>query len=227
MTLAGGLCLNNGRYPNKEFKMKTCWLAAFAALCALGAAAQDLALPAPKKDGGLMRALQNRRSSRAFDASRPLSASQLSTLLWAAFGINRADGRRTAPTGRNVQDVEVYAVTRDGAYRYDAAKNLLSLVEAGDHRDLAGTQDFPKTAPLNVFVVQDMAKAMRAGDLDKAMHGGIHAGAIMQNILLFCADAGLACVPRLSIDKAGLGKILKLTDSQRIVIGVTVGYPAE
>lgn len=207
--------------------MKTYWLAAVAALCALGAAAQDLALPAPKKEGGLMNALQNRRSSRAFNTSHPLSPEQLSSLFWAAFGINRADGRRTAPTGRNVQDVEVYAVTKDGAYRYDAAKNLLVLVEAGDHRDLAGIQDFSKTAPLNVFVVQDMAKAMRAGDLDKALHGGLHAGAIMQNVLLYCADAGLACVPRLSIDKAGLGKVLKLTDSQRIVIGVTVGYPAD
>ena len=56
-------------------------------------------LPTPERSGGkpLLDALEDRRSSREF-SDRVLDISVLSSLLWAAFGINRADGRRTSPS---------------------------------------------------------------------------------------------------------------------------------
>ena len=66
---------------------------------AKGNAAASIVLPAPKKQGGLplMEALASRRSSRDF-ASGALPLPLLSGLLWAAYGVNRPDGGRTAPS---------------------------------------------------------------------------------------------------------------------------------
>ncbi|HRZ20791.1 MAG TPA: nitroreductase family protein, partial [Bacteroidales bacterium] len=70
----------------------------------------------------LMQALQERKSSRAY-ADKDLSLKDLSNLLWAANGINRPEeGKRTAPTSRNKQELDVYVVLRSGIYLYDAVK---------------------------------------------------------------------------------------------------------
>jgi hypothetical protein len=67
------------------------------------ATAQELKpmeLPTAGRVGGmpLMSALRLRHSKREY-AERPLSQQTLSDLLWAAFGINRPSGERTAPIG--------------------------------------------------------------------------------------------------------------------------------
>jgi hypothetical protein len=76
-------------------------------------------LPAPKTEGGmpLMQALKERESRREF-SSRELPPEILSSLLWAAWGINRPDGHRTAPSARNLQDIDVYVAMRGGLYLY-------------------------------------------------------------------------------------------------------------
>ena len=62
-----------------------------------GDARATIKLPAPDKHGGLplMQALAKRRSAREF-ATKPLPPPVLSSLLWAAFGVNRRDGGRPA-----------------------------------------------------------------------------------------------------------------------------------
>jgi Nitroreductase len=184
-------------------------------------------LPEPKKSGGMpvMEALQKRHSSRAF-LDRALSAETLSSLLWAANGISRPDGRRTAPTAINVQDTDVYAILATGAYLYDAKANALTLAASGDHRALAGKQDFVKTAPVNLIFVQDRKRLGERLEGDKELFAGVHAGAICQNVYLFCASEGLACVVRRNIDIPALHKALNLRPDQVIVLGQTVGYPA-
>lgn len=193
---------------------------------ALCATAEVIQLPAPVREGGvpLLKALNDRKSSREF-ADREIPLATLSSLLWAADGINRPDGRRTAPTGLNVQDIDVYAIVKSGAYRYDPKANALVLVNPGDHRAAAGRQDFAQKAPLNLFFVQDTSRAMKAGELDSMRYGGLHAGAVMQNVCLFCAANGLATVPRAYIDYDALSKALKLGPTQRTMLGQTVGYP--
>lgn len=201
--------------------MMTLAVAAFAPVIA-----QDIFLPLPTKHGGvtLMQALSERKSTRDFQA-REVSPEQLSSLLWAANGINRADGRRTAPTGRNVQDIDVYVMKQSGVYRYDAAANKLIAVNLGDHRAAAGKQDFAKACPLTLVYVQRLDKAMRADEVNTARHGGIHAGAIMQNVYLFCAKEKLATVARDYIDRPALAAALKLGNNERIMLAQSVGYP--
>src|SRR5512140_2274836 len=108
-------------------------------------------LPAPKMDGGmpLMQALKARHSEREFGAAA-LSRQALSNLLWAAWGLNRPDGHRTAPSASNKQEIEVYVTLPEGAFVWDAKTNTLNPVAGGDLRAATGTQPFPATAALNL-----------------------------------------------------------------------------
>ncbi len=186
-----------------------------------------LRLPSPKMDGGmpLMQALNARHSEREFGAEK-LSPQALSNLLWAAWGMNRPDGHRTAPSASNKQEIEIYVTLPDGAFVWDAKTNTLNPVAAGDLRGATGTQPFPATAALNLVYVADMSKAGRpATDPQQAMNVGADAGAIMQNVYLFCASEGLVSVVRASVPKDALAKQLKLRDTQLIVLAQSVGYP--
>jgi len=54
-----------------------------------------------------------RMSSREF-GPEPLPVEVLSSMLWAAFGINHPDGRRTAPSAGNRQEINIYVATPSG-----------------------------------------------------------------------------------------------------------------
>lgn len=188
---------------------------------------QPIALPAPVTEGGkpLMQALKERRSAREF-APDALSKQTLANLLWAAWGINRPDGGRTAPSASNRQEIEIYVTLPEGAFLWDAKTNTLNPIAAGDLRALTGTQDFVASAPLNLVYVADMARAGRsATDPQQALNVGADTGVIVQNVYLFCASEGLATVVRAQVPKDKLAKALKLRDTQLIVLAQTVGYP--
>jgi nitroreductase len=197
------------------------------ALAAQGVA-QELApitLPAPQTDGGkpLMQALKLRASSRAF-APDPLPPQTLSNLLWAAWGINRPqEGKRTAPSARNWQEIDLVVVTATGAYVYDAAGHALKPLAAGDFRPLAGMQDFVKEAPVNLLLVADKSRMQGAQDPQPMAYAD--AAFVAENVYLFCASEGLAVVVRASFDGPALAKALKLRDDQLIVLAQTVGFP--
>ena len=188
----------------------------------------DIALPAPRMEGGmpLMQALRIRQSSRAFSTQK-LPVQVLSDLLWVAAGVNRPDsGKRTVPSARNWQEVEVYVVMEEGGYRYDAKANVLKAVAKGDLRKLAGRQDFVATAPLNLVYVGDPAKMEGvSSETDIAMYLGADTAFMSQNVYLFCASEGLATVVRAMVDREELAKALGLSGKQRVTLAQTVGYP--
>jgi nitroreductase len=186
--------------------------------------AQDpgvIELPQPVKQGGtpLMQALGERRSEREF-ARGALAPQALSNLLWAAFGVSRPDGRRTAPTARNRQDMEVYVALPEGLYFYEAKQHRLKPVVPGDLRALTGTQSFVGEAALNLIYVAPIASG--AGE-EAFLYAGAHAGFISENVYLFCASEGLATVVRASIDRDALAQAMRLPADRRIILAQTVG----
>jgi nitroreductase len=188
---------------------------------------QDLkpvALPTPQTSGGkpLMQVLKERKSVRDF-GPEALSKQTISNLLWAAWGINREDGRRTAPSASNRQEIDVYAIMADGAYLYDAQANALKPVTRSDLRKLAGTQPYPADAPLNLIYVADTAK-LGGDDAARLATANADTGFIAQNVYLFCASEGLGTVVRGSVNRDDLGKALNLRAGQRIILAQTVGY---
>lgn len=115
-------------------------LAALVLIPALGLAQapelQTIKLNEPNKKRGLpvMEALSVRASVRDW-SPQEVGLQDLSDLLWAANGINRPDSKkRTASSAQNAQDVDIYVFLKEGAYLYDAARQALVPVTAGDHR---------------------------------------------------------------------------------------------
>jgi nitroreductase len=193
-----------------------------------GLFAQDLkpvALPAPQTSGGkpLMQALKERKSTREFSPEK-LSPQVLSNLLWAGWGINRENGLRTAPSSSNKQEIEIYAVTADGVYVYDAKGNALKPVVSGDLRKATGTQPFVGEAALNLVYVADFSKMGNGDENGKTATANANTGLIAQNVYLFCASEGLGTVVRGSVPRAELSKALNLRPDQRITLAQTVGY---
>jgi hypothetical protein len=168
---------------------------------------QDIALPQPDKTGGkpLMQALNERQTIRTF-AKDNLTLQQLSDLMWAAWGINRSDqNKRTAPSSRNVQEIDVYVALPSGLYLYEAAPHNLKQIHNRDIRSLCGTQDFVATAPLNLIYVADLGKTgKKEGDEIKEsdlLSSYANTGFIAQNVYLYCASANLGCVVRGMVPK--------------------------
>lgn len=195
------------------------------------AGGQDIKLPEPVKKGGkpLMDALAERKSIREF-SERDLTLQQLSDLLWAAWGFNRPEeGKRTAPSSRNIQEIDVYVSLKSGLYIYDAATNTLKQVHNRDIRAMCGSQDFVGTAPVNLIFVADMAKLGRKeGDVirDTDLYSPYaNAAFISQNVYLWCASENMGGVIRAMIDRKALAPMMNLRPNQVIILGHTVGIP--
>ena len=205
--------------------MKHTLLILLALAITLGLRAGDIALPVPHQTGGmpLMEALAKRQSIREYD-TRELSPQQLADLLWATFGINRPDGRRTAPTANNRQEFDLYVVLPQGAYRYDAAANKLLLVTSEDIRDQITGRRFA-TAPVQLLYVADLARRSEKEENQKLLLAHIDCGYLSQNTGLFCASEGLATCPRATLQREVAAEKLRLRPDQRILLAHSVGYP--
>jgi len=204
--------------------------------------AQDgevIKLPAPQTSGGkpLMDALRLRQSTRGdFGTAVNLTQQQLSDLLWAANGVNRENGNmRTAPTAAGWNNIDIYVTTSDGLFLYDAVAHALKVVKKEDVRAISGLegpaggfmkQDFAKTAPCSLIYVADMEKAagMRwEGEDVSVAWTYANAAAIAQNVYLYCASEGLACILRAMIDPAQVAKTFNLRSGQKAVLTTTIG----
>jgi len=189
-------------------KIGTMLIAMAIAMPVMSDSFQNIALKAPDKKGGLsiIEALWQRKSVRSF-SDKKLSDQMLSNLLWAANGINRPkENKRTAPTALNRQEIKLYAATEDGTYFYDAHKNILVALTAGDVR--------PVKAPVVLIIVAESASD----------YAGMDGGIVSQNISLFCSGNGLATVPRASMDKNVLTKALQLGKNEILLLNHPVGY---
>jgi SagB-type dehydrogenase family enzyme len=187
---------------------------------------RTIKLPKPDTTGGkpLMQALKERKTSRSF-SDKKLSQQVLSNLLWAAFGINRPDGHRTAPSARNWQEIDIYVATAAGLYLYEPRPHSLRRVLPDDLRATTGMQDFVGTAPVNLVYVADLDKVGGQPSDDRNLFVGADCGFIAQNVYLYCASQGLSTVVRGTVDREKLAKAMKLRPEQRILLAQTVGYP--
>lgn len=225
---------------------------------------QPITLPQPQKTGGkpLMQTLNERKSTRSFSAKR-LSQQTLSNLLWAAFGQNRemiqsesvvSSGRpgRTAPSGMNLQEIDIYVALAEGVYVYEASSNRLVPVVAEDIRASANRLPIAADAAVCLIYVEDTDKkvslpagaspaptgtpqsgqpssnapAASSGTQIRTTTGEVDAGFIGQNVYLFCASEGLGTFFH-TADREGLAKTLNLRSTQKVLYSQTVGYAAD
>lgn len=191
--------------------------------------AEKVLLPEPDTLGGLplMQALQLRRTIREISAE-DMPLSMISTLLWAACGVNRqGDQRRTAPTARNQQEIDLYAATARGLYLYEPRGHALRLQLAADLRAQTGLQDFVADVPLNLIYVADLARMSEVQSENREFYAAVDTGFISENVYLCCAAFGLATVVRGWIDRDALAQTLGLRRDQRIIVAQSVGWPQQ
>lgn len=178
----------------------------------------------------VMQALAARCSTREF-STKPLSERHLAEILWAAYGINRPDGRRTVPAAWGIYGLDIYAVTADGIYLYDPAAHELRLVVEGDHRNVCGMQEFVASAPLNLLFFANYNRM----HLDDARFepmlrnmlpvvAALDAGAGAENVYLYCAQEGIGLVERVLIDEDAFRRVASLSENEHFVVAQTIGY---
>ena len=185
--------------------------------------AQDIMLPAPRKDGGkpLMEVLSNRRSLREI-SDTPLSEQTLSDLLWAAAGVNRPDGRRTAPSAMNMQEIDIYVYTPKAVYLYIPQEHILRHLLTGDFRAETVRQPFAQQAPVLLLYVANYERMKRLDQQGKDFYGATDTGFISQNVYLFCAQEGLNTVVLGMIDRDAAKN--RLGFDGKAQLGQPVGY---
>jgi Nitroreductase family. len=172
--------------------------------------------------------LQKRRTSRDY-ASRQLDRQTISNLLWAAYGINRPDdGKRTAPSAHDWQYIDIYVTDSNGLYWFNAKRHDLDLVKAGDIRAMTGMQqDIAAKAPFSLVYVFDERKTDSNASADqRTLFAATTAGAIVQNVYLYCAAASLNTGVRADIEREPLHKAMGLSSYQKILLAQSVGYPS-
>ena len=128
-------------------------------------------------------------------------------LLWATWGVNRPDGRRTAPMAKNEQNVAVYVVLADGVWRYEGKSHELVKELGIDARSRFGS------APVTLVYAAE-----------EGPFAGMHVGSLYQNAGLYCASAGLANVVK-ATGASALDGELKLPAGYKVLIVQPVGFP--
>lgn len=189
-----------------------------AGLVALGVpalAGEVKQLPKPVITGGmpLMQAIDQRQSGRFYDKDRAVDDQTLSEILWVAWGAN-SHGKRTIATARNLQNMGLYLLSKDGTWKYDGQANTLEKVNDKNLIPLCAKQDFVHDAPVHLlFTAKDDA------------WGRCHVGSAYQNVYLYATSKGLATVIRGLIDADALTKELGLQGEERVIAHQTVGWP--
>ena len=179
-------------------------------------------LPVPNLPAGadFKKALENRRTSREF-ASKNLSEQDLSNLLWAAYGINREDNKRTVPAARGIYSIELFVALADGVYKHNITDNRLEKISNEDVRKASDGRQMGTQAPLVLIMVGNRNAFGVAGERFSA----VEAGAIMQNLYLYCAAYNLNTVVCGSFDNSLLAKVLRLPDNKYVLLTQIVGFP--
>ena len=185
-------------------------------------------LPKPDKKISmtLFDALQKRHSVRSF-SDKAIDKKTLSNMLWAATGINREDGKMTAPTAMDARDIIVYVADKDGVSLYLPVENSLKQIIKEDIRPaIAERQKNMASAPIFLLLISDTSRFPRRDGIE-ATFAAEDAGYVSQNICLAAEALGLATVPRHMMDRNAIKKALNLNESQLIMLNHPIGYEAK
>jgi nitroreductase len=191
------------------------------------------ALPKPieKSDVDLLKALRGRHSTREFDFEKSIPDDILATVLWAADGVNRPDGKHTAPCAMGICYMRIYLCRADGVWRYDQDAHALVAVSNEDIRPRISRQKFMAQVPVVLVLASDLsAFNERAPKLDTAMRrewSHSAAGCIAQNVYLTAEAFGLGTVMAGGMNADEVRKGLSLKADEVPLYLMPLGYPKE
>jgi SagB-type dehydrogenase family enzyme len=179
-------------------------------------------------------ALWARHSTRAL-ARDSIALADVGQLLWAAQGVNRPDGHRTAPSAGATYPLELYVVAsrvRDlpaGVYHYRSAGHQLETVAMGDRLPelvSAATHQAWQADAAVVFVFAGVYERAAQRFRDRAdRYVPMDAGFAAQNLYLQAAALGLGTTFAGSFQDTALVRIVGLPENHRPLGIMPVGHP--
>jgi SagB-type dehydrogenase family enzyme len=179
-------------------------------------------------------ALGKRKSVRAYH-DEPLSTSDVSQLLWAAQGITRPGGYRTAPSAGALYPLEVYLLAGDvtgldsGLYRYEPESHVLQKTKEGDYRDelsqAALNQEAIRDAPAIIIItgIYERTTGKYGGRGRQYVH--MEVGSVSQNIYLQAVSLNLGTVFIGAFYDGEVQKVLGLGENEVPFSIMPVGHP--
>lgn len=194
----------------------------------------EIFLPEVQKtsDVSLEETLNRRRSVREF-RDESLTLNEVAQLLWAAQGITRQDGRKTAPSAGATYPLEAYAVVRNvdglssGVYRYLPSSHALTAIFEGDIgaelSEVSLGQDSIRLAPVNIVLsaVYERTTARYGERGIRFVH--MEAGHAAQNVYLQCESLNLGMVVAGAFDDDEVKRVLHLPSDEHPLYIMPVG----
>ena len=149
-------------------------------------------LPDPQQSGGpgLFDALKKRSSAAGGDFSlAEVTRKELSTILWAASGLNRGAKGWTVPMWKGVPPYcRVYVAANEGVFLYDWKDHSLEKISGENIKGKIGRQAFVKKAWYTLIFVADaeILAQFKSDDITRDF-SHVAVGAMTQNVYLACA----------------------------------------
>ncbi|MDR1576937.1 MAG: nitroreductase family protein [Deltaproteobacteria bacterium] len=191
-------------------------------------AVADIKLPSPQTEGGmgLFEALKKRSSIAGGDFSlAELTEAELSTILWAAMGLNRGEKGWTVPMARGLAPYcKIFVAGTKGVWRYDWATHSLIDVSTDNIKGQVGEQAFVRRASYILIVVSDH-KGLEAfkSQTDKDALTNVLTGSITQNVYLAAAALSLGARYIQSMDVEAIKEALKLAEGEKPICLMLLG----
>ncbi len=204
-------------------------------------------LPSPMVEGGLTlaEALHKRRSQRDY-LNKPLSAGQVSQVLWAAYGITQPretppflrGGLRTAPSAGARYPLEVFLLAGQveglpaGLYRYIAQEHRLQLVAGEDLRaelcEAAYGQEMVEEAPAVLLYTAIFDRCTsKYGERGRERYVCMDLGHSAQNVYLQVQSLGLGTCAIGAFDDEQVKKVAGLPLKEEPLYLMPFGYCVE
>lgn len=191
------------------------------------AQAKDIVLEKLKSNINLdlITALQLRKSTKSF-STREISFEDLSTILWAANGVNRPDGKRTAPSSYGRHYTNLYVISSGGVHLYDPHEHELAFVTAENIKKQIARQEYVGEASHVIVLTADLSKyhpSVEEGAKIPVAYAT--AGCIGQNIYLITNALNLGTSFVLGIKGEVIREKLKLKEDEIPLCAMPIGYP--
>jgi SagB-type dehydrogenase family enzyme len=202
-------------------------------------------LPHPRTSGvqSLEELLMNRRTRRDFRKSS-LSTSEISQILWAAYGLKKP-GREKPHTGKAVRTcpsagalfpLEIYLIAGDisdipsGFYHFISDEHSLELIHDKDLREdlykTAYPREMIRAAPASlVYIAIESRVLERYGERGRQRYIPMDIGHSAQNVYLQAEALGLGTCAIGAFDDKGLTQVLDLPAEEIPMYIMPVGYP--
>ena len=197
----------------------------------------EIKLPAPSLEGekSLEETMLKRKSIRQYlDKDVPLA--YMSQLLWAAQGITREWGGRTAPSAGATYPLELYVEVRrveklnPGIYHYKPREHSLSLVKVGDFSNelmqASLGQQWVGDASLVIVMTAEFSRTTNRYGERGRQYVYLEAGHAAQNIYLQTTALELGCVVVGAFNDEAVKSVIGAPPSHEPIYVIPVGFPS-